>query len=123
MKTDIHKIYPQKEEMAKTPKQTMDRQRKIKDTYNSNSMPEFNGEESVKYNQMTRDQNSAKVNRVTSLFTSESLKTSVFNQKEDINNCNDKITNKLQLITIDECPKKYLKSFKTITSNGKSIYQ
>jgi hypothetical protein len=123
MKTDIEKTHPPKEEIAKQPKQTIDRQRKIKDTYTSNSLPVFNAEESVEYNKCKREQYFEKVKRVNSIFSSESLKSSVFNQNDDYDKSTDKITNKLQLITIDENPKKYVKTFKTITSNGKTIYQ
>jgi hypothetical protein len=121
MKTDIDKQYPHKEEKIKASNLTIDRQRRIKDTYTSNSMPEFDADESVKYNQMTRNQISAKVNRINSLFTSESFKDSVFNQNDNIDYFSDKITN--QHLTIDSSPKRYVKSFKTISSNGKTCYQ
>jgi hypothetical protein len=86
-------------------------------------MPDFDADLSVKYNQMTRDNKSAKVNRVNSIFTSEGLKTSVFNHNDNYYESSDKITSKMQHAALDDNPKRYVKSFRTITSNGKTIYQ
>ena len=86
-------------------------------------MPEFDADESVKYNQMKRGECSAKVNRVNSLFTSDALKTSVFNHNDDYYQSSDKITSKSNLAITDSDPKRYVKSFRTMTSNGKTFYQ
>jgi hypothetical protein len=86
-------------------------------------MPEFNADESVKYNQMKRGQWSAKVNRVNLLFTSDALKTSVFNHNNEYYGSSDKITSNPNLANTDSDPKRYLKSFRTMTSNGKTFYQ
>ncbi len=123
MKTDIEKKHPPKEEKEKPQKQTIDRQRKLRDTYTSVSMPVFDADESVNYNKCKRENNGEKMKRVENLFSSDSLKSSVFNQDCDYNKSTDKITNKIQIVTIDATQKKFLKTFKTITSSGKTLYQ
>ena len=122
-KDKIVKLYPKKLEALVTPRNNEGRIRFIKHSFESNPFRVCTNDENDIYNKTNRSKNDAKGSRVAALFSSSNLKESVFNSNHDISNLYDKITNKNKLMSIDEEPKKYVKTFRTMTDRKNVFYQ
>ena len=116
-KDQIDKLFPNKLKALVTPRNNEGRIRFIKHNLEANPFHNCATEES-NYNS-EKNEFDAKGSRVAALFNSTKLKESVFNSNHDISNLYDKITNKIKLMSIDDEPKKFVKTFKIMKDKKK----